>query len=213
MPKKDIWTLEKVREGFNLFFKEHNRYPTSHEIDSFKFLPSSRQIQRRFGGLVETRQKLKLNGPEDFTKGAYSSKRAGVINKRAHELEKEVYTYLSKLFGKEFVHREFFFTDDRRTRSDFFVYCKNGNFLIDVFYPKDIYNLIGCLNSKMRTYSNKISEEYPILFLMMNENITEGDIEKILKNKKNKLLGNQRVLTYKGLKEFCSGKVAKGTKG
>jgi hypothetical protein len=208
MPKKESWTLEKVRQGLERFYKEHSRYPTSREIDLYEFLPTSKTIQRKFGGLVMTRKELKTEGPDDFRKGSYSSERATIINKRAHEIEKEVYTYLSQTFGREFVHREYFFSDDRRTRTDFFVYCKNGNFLVDVFYPKDRYNLIGCLNSKMKTYSGAISVgEYPVFFLMMNNYITEGDIEQILNNKKNKLAKNQRVVSYDQFKKLCASKV------
>src|SRR3989344_4127848 len=100
------WPLEKIKLGFEFFLKKHGRYPTATEIDGDKNLPSSRQIQRRFaGGLPALRKELKLSGPEDFTKGSFSSKRALMINKRAHRIEKEVYSDLVKIFGAKNVHR------------------------------------------------------------------------------------------------------------
>lgn len=198
------WTLEKIKAGFESFYKSYNRYPTSHEIDHYLELPSARQIQRSFGGLVELRETLVLNGPTNFTKGEYSSERARTINNRSNRLEKEVYDLLVKRFGQICVHREFFFTDDRRRRTDFFVYSKDGNFSIDTFYPKDKYNFAGCLNSKMRTYDREL--EYPVIFLMMNSEMEEDEIYKIIKNKKNQLRNNQRVLTFPQFKKFIANK-------
>lgn len=206
--RKTLWTLEKIANGFEKFKAEKCRYPTAVEIDECSYLPSSRQIQRRFsGGLPELRKKLKLDGPMDFSKGEYSSERARTIGRRAHKIEKEVYDYLIERFGKPFVHREYFFTDDRRTRTDFLVYCKNGNFCVDVFYPKDKKNLIGCLNSKMRTYGYAEMLEFPVIFLMMNEQISKEEISGLLKRKKNGLRRGQLVMRFGELKEYCAKKV------
>lgn len=199
------WTLEKLKEGLEKFHKIHGKYPTSQEVDAFKYLPSSRQIQRRFGGLVNLRKQLGL-GPFDYTKGSYSSDRARKINKRSHKIEKEVYNYLIRVFGIEFVHREYFFTDDRRTRTDFFVYTKSANFSVDVIYAENRHSFIGCLNSKMRTYGNETMLQYPVIFLQMNPNITQKEIENILKQKKNKLFKYQNVMTFKEFKKYCASK-------
>ncbi len=200
------WTIEKIDEGFKKFNIEHGHYPTSLEIDQYPDLPSSKQIQRRFGGLPNLRRELKLPGPEDYTKGEYSSERARVIGKRAHQLEKKVYDYLTAHFGVPFVHREYFFMDDRRTRTDFFVYHKNGNFSVDVFFPKDRRCLTGCLNSKMRTYSSAAMLQYPVIFLMMNDDISEEEVREILEQKTKKLREYQKVMTFGELKKFCEDK-------
>ncbi len=203
------WTLESIQIGFEKFKKEHGRFPTATEIDSSVYLPSSRQIQRRFtGGLPALRQQLKLAGPTDFTKGAYSSERARRINERAHKIEQKVYEYLTQKFGKMCVHREYFFTDDQRTRTDFFIYHKDGTFSVDVFYPKDRRNLIGCLNSKMKTYGKTIMLEYPVIFLMMNDVLatSEEELGWLLKNKKKSLLPYQKVMTFKQFEDFCRNK-------
>ena len=66
------WTLEKIREGFERFRVEHGRLPIAPEIDKLDYLPSSRQIQRKFGGLEKLRADL---GYEDthFGRGTYRS--------------------------------------------------------------------------------------------------------------------------------------------
>ena len=203
------WTLDDLKNGFEEYYKLHKHFPTAHQVDAFEFLPSSRQIQRKFGGLVQLRKDLGLEGVLDYTKGEYSSERAIKINKRAHKVEEEVYKYLVGIFGIEFVHREYFFTDDRRTRTDFFIYCKDGDFSVDVFYPDNKKNLIGCLNNKMRTYCTKLMLSYPVIFLQMNDEITSEEIEDILKRKKNKLLKYQQMMNFDTFKTFCGSKVSK----
>jgi hypothetical protein len=150
--RKQKWNLINIRDGLERFHSEFGKYPTATEFEDCPYLPSARQTQRRFGGLIELRQLLKLNGPFDLTKGEHSSKRARDINERAQLKEKEVYDYLTLHFGKPFVHREYLFDDKRKVRADFFIYTKSGGFAVDVFYPRDKHNLTGCLNIKMKTY-------------------------------------------------------------
>lgn len=204
--KQKAWQIEDLNRGFKKFYEIHGYYPASHEIDAFEFLPSARSIQRRFGGLVNIRKDLGLNTQLDLRMGEHSSKRAKKINARAHKIEKEIYDYLADIFGIEFVHREHFFTDDRRTRTDFFIYCKDGNFSVDVFFPKDRHNFIGCLNSKMKTYKDVNMLQYPVIFLQMNENISQEEIKNILERKKNKLSPQQKVMVFAEFKEFCKDK-------
>lgn len=204
--KQKGWSFEDLKKGFEQFYKTYKRYPTAHEIDEFQYLPSARLIQRRFGGLVELRKALKLKGSDDFRTGTHSSQRAKKIAQRAHRLEKEIYDYLVGAFGIEFVHREFFFTDDKRTRTDFFIYNKNGNFAVDIFYPDNRHNLLGCLNSKMRTYSGETMLQYPVIFLQMNNDISQDELQDIINRKKNKLLKYQNLMNLEEFKKFCSKK-------
>ncbi|MES2971937.1 MAG: hypothetical protein V4702_06475 [Patescibacteria group bacterium] len=48
---KGIWTIEEIKAGFEAFVKDYGRYPTALEIDAYEFLPSSRSLQRSYGGL------------------------------------------------------------------------------------------------------------------------------------------------------------------
>ncbi|KKU70726.1 MAG: hypothetical protein UX94_C0001G0015 [Parcubacteria group bacterium GW2011_GWA2_47_21] len=203
---KNKWTISNIKDGFERFFRDYSRYPTATEIDGCDYLPSSRQIQRRFGGLPRLRETLKLKGVHDFTKGEYSSNRAKKINKRSYELETQIYRYLLDRFGKPFVHREYLFNDDRRTRTDFFVFCSNGNFSVDVFYPSDKKNMTGCINSKLKTYSSNHTLQYPVIFLMMNDEIQESEIEAMIKKKTKPLKDYQKIMTMNQFKKFCEGR-------
>ena len=93
--KQKGWSLEQLKVGFLKFRELYGHYPTAHEIDVFEFLPSSRSIQRRFGGLVELRKTLELKSSSDFRTGTHSSKRAKKINERAYKTEKKYMSILS----------------------------------------------------------------------------------------------------------------------
>lgn len=64
-----IWTKQDILIGLKYFYELYNRYPTSREIDAFEYLPSSRSIQRQFGGLISLRKDLIPDSHLDFTKG------------------------------------------------------------------------------------------------------------------------------------------------
>lgn len=200
---KRCWQLEDLREGLMNFYKEYQRFPTATEVDTYSYLPSARTIERSFGGLVALRKQLGLDTQPDFRSGKHSSERAYKIGQRAHKVERMVYDYLISIFGVEFVHREFLFSLDRRTRADFFIYDQNKGFCVDVFYPSDKRNLTNCLNSKQRKYQTNIMRQYPIIFLQMNEDIEQGGLERLVKNKKNELMTGQSLMSWPTFKEFC----------
>lgn len=186
--------------GFDLFYSEHGKYPTATEVDSCAYLPSSRQIQRNFGGMVFLRQQFGLQH-EDFTKGQYGSKRARTIYKRSQTIKKEIYDFLVERFGKQSVHQDYLFTDDGRSRADFFVARQPNPFLLKVFYPKDRRSLIGCLNRRIIPPKDKTG--IPFIFLMMNHELTEDVLAGLLSNKKQKMPPGQFVFTFKRFKAFC----------
>lgn len=203
---KKKWTTERLKDGIKKYHKIYGHYPTSFEIDKFEFLPSSRLIQRNFGGLVKLRESMKGNDSVDFRKGEHRSSRIKNINKRASDIEKEVHRYLVNTLRAESVHRKYYFTDDRRTCTDFFVNYRNINFSVDIFFADNKHNFIVCLNNKIKKYDNIDMVQYPVIFLNMNDKITYEDILIILKNKKNKLKKNQTVMDFARFKTFCSSK-------
>jgi len=198
------WTLEELTSGLKKFYSEHIRYPTAHEVDTYAYLPSARSIERHFNGLVALRKLLKLGSEHDFRSGPHSSQRARNINTRAHKTEQKVYEFIIKKFGKEFVHREFFFTDDKRTRSDFFVDDNNKGFCVDIFYPKDRRNLVGCLNNKLLKYKARYMDQYPVIFLQMNEELEQSILDDLIKNKKKQLLDGQHLMDFNTFEKFTS---------
>ncbi len=199
------WELEELAAGLQHFFKERGRYPTATEVDDYPYLPSARSIERSFGGLVQLRKQLGLGTEHDFRIGLHSSKRAHTILDRAHTVEARVHAYLVKKFGREFVHREYFFTDDHRTRADFFVYDTEHGFCVDVFYPSTRRNLTGCLNIKLKKYRD-ISANLlpcPVIFLQMNEKLDRDELDRVIGKKKHQLTGRQHLMGWEDFVAFC----------
>ncbi|MCX6712950.1 MAG: hypothetical protein NTY66_01945 [Candidatus Vogelbacteria bacterium] len=197
------WTLEELAAGLEEYRKNNSRYPTAPEVDRFPYLPSARSIERRFGGMIGLRQKLKLDSQSDFRSGKHSSERAHLINNRAHKTENIVYEFLIGKFGREFVHREYFFVDDKRTRADFFIYDKNGSFCVDVFYPANRRNLTGCLNHKLKKYRSDHMKKYPVIFLQMNEEIFQGTLDELVNHKQKTLNKDQHLMDWDTFKALC----------
>lgn len=200
------WKKEELKAGLENFYEQYKHYPTAPEIDRYAYLPSARTIERSFGGVIKLRESLGLNAQYDLRTGIHSSERAYKINKRSHILELEVYEFLIKIFGKEFVHREYFFLDDKRTRADFFVYDQEKGFCVDVFYPSDKRNLAGCLNSKLNKYNCIYMQQYPVIFLQMNKDIDQGSLNNLIKNKINKLSKDQELMSWETFELFCKGR-------
>lgn len=193
----------KLKEGFDRFFKENGHYPTATEIDSCDYLPSTRLLQRNYGGLENIRKELGLE-ITNYTKGETRRKTALIANKRADENEKEIYKYLMERFGIQFVHREHPYSDESKHRADFKVFARNKIFIVDVFFPKDKKSLYSCLNSKIRKY-NIINQNihilpHQIIFLQMNNDVSSD----ISEDKKNKMHRNQSVMSINQFKNFCN---------
>src|SRR5437870_8408763 len=85
---KSPWTKENLLSGLNKFYSEFGRYPTALEIDTYEYLPTSRHIQRAFGGLVRLRSELGLE-IADYTKGQTRSAMATLIGQRGNKLERD----------------------------------------------------------------------------------------------------------------------------
>jgi len=197
-----IWGRENILAGLKRFYQENNRYPTAHEIDSYKHLPSSRQIQRAFGGLVNLRKELGLN-IVNYGVGASRSKIAYAVNKRGANLERQIEKILIDRFGEHFVHIEkpiykYYSAEEskkykNKTRADFFIYAKNYQFCVDVFYTNNYRNLINIINIKQSNYSHLNTDVY-LINLNENSDISEEKISSFMKNKKKVLDANIKIM-------------------
>ncbi|MBI2674557.1 MAG: hypothetical protein HYX22_02370 [Candidatus Yanofskybacteria bacterium] len=184
MPPPPIkWTLEKIKYGLDQFYKTNNRYPSALEVDEYPLLPSSRQIQRKYGGLTELRKSLGFSDEDlDYTKGKIRSDVAKIIGERGKSFEKEIYPLLVNKFGEVFVHQQKPF-NNYKSRADFFIYAKDYKFGIDVFYPKDLHSFICCVNIKEKTYMNP---DFEMIFLSTNPDINQSLINKFIYRRKKK---------------------------
>ena len=171
------WDLAKIKTGFEEFHKIRGRFPYALEIDSYPLLPSSRQIQRKFGGLKELRKLLGFPENElDHSRGNTRSGLAKMIGKRGKGFEKDVYELLVNKFGEIYVHQQKPF-NNYESRIDFLVYAKGYKFGIDVFYPTNMHNLVGCVNVKEKTYNNP---GFEVIFLSINPELKQPQIDLFL---------------------------------
>ncbi len=100
-----MWTIPKIKDGLEKFFKENNHYPTVYEIDSCPYLPSARHIQRSFGGMEKVREELGLQITH-YGKGLTRSQKAYDVGIRGKNIENEVEPVLVGKFGEIFVHTQ-----------------------------------------------------------------------------------------------------------
>lgn len=198
---RDEWTVEKIKDGFERFKIENGRLPTAPEIDQLKYLPSSRQIQRRFGGLEKLRALL---GYQDahLGKGVFRSAIATKSNIRGRQSEIALEKVLRDKFGEVFVHTEKIF-GDHKIRVDFFIYCPEGNFGIDIFNTDTIKDLQKNTNLKIDKYLNF---PFPLFFVVANEKFKQKELDTYVATKKKLLPSNVKILTTPELLNYIASK-------
>lgn len=184
------WTFDNLRDGFMYFFELNGHYPSAYEIDRFPYLPTSRSIQRSFGGLESLRTQLGYDS--HLGKGKYRSVISSRVNQRGREVELELQRVLNDHFGKMFVHAEHYSNDKNKSRLDFFIYSPDGNFGVDVFYPDTFYTFVANINIKEKKY--RFSKE-KIYLVVSNTSIEQAEIDRFVRDKKNPLMANIFILT------------------
>lgn len=163
------WTKHQILSGLQHFYKLNDRYPTAIEIDSFEFLPSSRSIQRQFGGLVVLRKELIPDSHSNYTQGAYRSSVAKVTWHRAAKYEEEFYNFLCAHFDPVAIH-EHKVMRPGNISSDFYIYInERQGVIIDLFYAKDMHSLRGVINIKKKRYESLTQKT--IFLLVGNEEL------------------------------------------
>lgn len=185
------WTDAKIKAGFEQFYAEHKRLPRAHEIDELSYLPSSRAIQKRFGGLAALRERLGYDEVH-FGQGIHRSEIAHAVGKRGRQLEIDVEQKLVELFGERSVHTEKIFYGKHRV--DFYVFTQSGNFGVDVFYPSTVRTMQNNVNIKMKKYQYYTE---PLYFVVANEEITQTQLNQYAQNRRNPFTENIKLLTLK----------------
>lgn len=205
MKKEIIWTIEKIKEGFEKFYEPNKRYPTAYDVDDFEFLPSARQIQRRFGGLVNLRKELGL-AVENYGNGEERSGLVASFNIRGRQYENIIYILLKEHFDEKFIHIEKPTVKENHTngynskdRYDFYVYAKPRNFAIDVFGTNAARGVVNIMNIKEKKY-RKINSEENLYFIYFGNNIDKGKIESWMLTRKNKFPENWRIIDIEDFK-------------
>jgi len=188
------WDTDSIKRGIDKFYSEHGRYPITPEVDQCDYLPSSRQIQRRFGGMEKLREELGYSvtsyGRGDHRK--HISLRTGERGRKAEIVLEKI---LREKFGEVFVHSERMF-GKLKTRVDFYVYSPDGNFGIDVFDTGTMRDLQKNINIKIEKY-REFTE--PLYFVVANKDFTQFELDEYISKKKKNLLTNMQVCTTNSL--------------
>ena len=181
---KGLWTKEQIRLGFLEFVKEFGRYPTAVDIDRYEYLPSSRSLQRTYGGLVAVRQEFFPGEIDNFTRGEYRSKVASNTFKRAQVDEARFYDKLCTYLEPISVHEHKVIRPGGVT-CDFFLYENDTDGVcIDIFYASDISSFAGVVNYKVRHYSKLNCR---VVLVIVNAALTESVVKALVDNKKNEV--------------------------
>ncbi|HMS31488.1 MAG TPA: hypothetical protein PJ984_03780 [Candidatus Saccharibacteria bacterium] len=188
-----VWTKSQLKCGFLKFYDEFKRFPTAHEIDAYKYLPSARSIQRSYGGLVALRKEiLPLGTHLDHTKGLYRSNKAREAGNRSQASEEDFYNKLANVFEEIAIH-EHKIIRPGGVASDFFIYLTpDSGVVIDIFYAQDLRTLGSIVNIKLKRYSslpfeiyfvccdNPIINNRQITSLMLNRRVALPDHIKVV---------------------------------
>lgn len=189
------WTDEKLKAGFERFLTDHNRLPTAAEIDELDYLPASRTIQKRFGGLKSLRERLGYRETH-FGAGLYRSAIAHEVGPRGRNLEIELEQELHNHFGARSVHTEKVFNGKQRV--DFYVYSLSGNFAADVFFPGTFRTMQNNVNIKMKKYQHFTE---PLYLVVANPDILQTDLDHYSINRREPFNENTVLLTYSAFLE------------
>lgn len=173
------WTDEMLKAGFERYVKENGRLPTAYEIDDTEYLPSARQIQRRFGGVSQLRKELGY-GDVHFGKGDHRGDRSKVTGLRGGNAEDALETLLVNKFGELFVQSEKRFGENRN-RVDFVVYAENAVIGIDVFATDDKRTIIKNVAVKIPKYVS-FPSDIPLYFVVWTKSINAKEIEAAVAN-------------------------------
>lgn len=187
------WQENEIKAGFLKFFDLNGRYPSAEEIDSFEFLPSSRSIQRSYGGLVSLRKRLFPEEISSYTTGAYRTNIASMMYKRAQKYEERFWFRLCEHFQEIAIHEQ------KRIRpgsvaSDFFIYVdENKGVCLDLFYAQNMRAVANVINIKLKRYRQL---NCPVIFIVIStDNVDDLLIEAQIMNRKIALPTHVSVVT------------------
>ena len=173
------WTEERIKEGFDRFIRENGRLPTAFQVDSCRYLPSSRWIQLRFGGLKNLRAALGYEDT-DFTSGSLRGQTSIRIIKRGLQVEWDIEEYLIRHFGEVYVHTEKRY-GRKRQRLDFFVFSPDGNLGVEVFFPATLRDVQPNVNAHAGRYVD-FPKDVQLFFVVANDNISQEEVDSVCRN-------------------------------
>lgn len=204
--KQKRYTKQEITRLIKDFHSVNNRYPTANDFDGEQ-LPAVRTIQREFGGLIKMREELGFP-ITSYGRGEERSKMVTKINETSYYAEHEVHRFLLSQFKIVRYQPSFeeFQIDGTITnrRADFMVSHQGKNIIIDVFNPKDLHSLQGCLNQKTKNYTPITNPKNHVFFVCTTPHITQEEVDNINARRKTKLQKNQKVMHFNVFKDYIT---------
>jgi hypothetical protein len=190
-------SLATIKKGFERFLNDYGHYPTVVEIDDCEYLPTSKTLQRNYGGVKILRRRLELD-VQDYGRGSHRSNIAFRGNKRSFHQETLLKEYLVDRFGEVCVHEEVKWQG--RLRLDFVVYTKNFRIAIETITSESIRSAFKNLNLKESRYGNF---PYSLFIVLMSKDIKQARLNKRLARKTKPLPEEWFFLTFSSFKKKC----------
>lgn len=192
-----VWTIDTIKIGIDRFYQEQGRYPTAIDFDSVEYLPSARQIQRKFGGMEKLRSDLNIS-ELNYTKGALRQSAYNEFAQRSISAEDDLEIALVEHFGELFVHTQKRYYKLMKNRWDFFVYHHGGYLGIDVFSTNRASYIMRNINHKLKKYAD-VPPTIPIYFVV-DINATDAEIKhQIIQSKQ---LKERKIFTWSPYAHF-----------
>ena len=183
------------------FHLEHGRWPEYKDFHSGNGLPRTRTLERSYGGLVSLRKQLGIHA--DMRTGEARSLSVMNFNERGRIAEDGVYQMLLGHFQEPFIHSQYPISNKTKHRADWCIFYGSGKkVIIDAFWPVDMRSFVGCLNSKIRKHKHYDEKSVPVIFLHMNKEMNDHDVNDFVDRKKIKLASNQSVMSICEFEEF-----------
>lgn len=145
------WTDDLIRQGVMRYIEDNGVMPSASNFDECAYLPSARQVQRQYGGVVALRKQLGY-GDIDFTRGELRQAIVMRGNVRGLEAEERFEELLLSKFGEPFVHTQKRYSKGTKNRYDFFIYAKDDFFGIDIFAVDKAINIGKNIRHKVQRY-------------------------------------------------------------
>lgn len=175
---KQNYDKEKIILLVKDFILKNKRDPASCDFGKNN-LPTTKTIERKFGGLRNLRKELGLL--EDHRKGENRKKILKIIRDRERKYHTIVYKNLLKFFPEIAIHIESNITDDQRSRTDFKIFAaKDTIFFVDTFFPSTEESFKICVNNKKNIFKRSekyiTAENYKFIFVNLNEKIDRNKL-------------------------------------
>jgi hypothetical protein len=194
--------MELVKEGLERFLKENGHMPTGPEIDTCSYLPSARQLQRKFGGVKKVRAALGYEDT-DFGSGTFRTQSSTKTTKRGTQAERDLEKYLVGHFGELYVHTEKRY-GLRGQRIDFVVFSPDGNLGVEIFCTETRRNMADNINIKVDKYVD-FPKNLQLFFVVANDKFSQEEIDSFCRNwSKLKRIPSAKVVSLKTFYEVVS---------